>query len=376
MTTLSAASRQWASRPDDERFVSLSTMAAKSRIDRENSRSKTVSTRAFDLQPVGDDHKGLMIQGQNGTPAALSHYSFGQLCGLGKAPAGYLRGLPSELAADNLNFGLKFAREAEDVKVLLTKMQNDDGSEYVSLRAATGPNYGRIWNSDLLTYLEDNVGDGTREGGGRWQVPGEFRQQVPITKQNTTLYMGDRDFFVFLADENRGIEIPNRRNGQYGQMALGFFMWNSEVGDSTMGVDFFGYDYTCSNRNVWGAKMFKSIRLRHTASAPDKWFEQVEPALAAYAASSTDQIEQTIHAAQQAKIETDLDAFLKSRKFTKTEATAIKAAHVREEDRPIETLWDLNTAITAHAKSIGWQNERVAMERRGGEVLDLVAVAA
>ena len=141
MTTLTKASNQWASRPDDQRYVSLTAMRDKARLDRENSRSKAVSTRAFDLQPVGDDHKGLMIAGQNGTPAALTHYSFGQLCGLGKAPAGYLRGLPSELAADNLNYGLKFAREAEDVKVLLTKQQSDDGQEYVELRAATGPNY-------------------------------------------------------------------------------------------------------------------------------------------------------------------------------------------------------------------------------------------
>ena len=181
---------------------------------------------------------------------------------------------------------------------------------------------------------------------------------------------------MFLADENRGIEIANRRHGQYGQMALGFFMWNSEVGDSTVGIDFFGYDYACSNRNVWGAKMFGSIRIRHTASAPDKWLEQIQPALTAYAEASTENVAATIKAAQQAKIETDLDAFLKNRKFTKTEATAIKLAHIREEERPIETLWDLNTAITAHAKTIGWQNERVAMERRGGDILDLVAVTA
>jgi hypothetical protein len=38
-----------------------------------------------------------------------------------------------------------------------------------------------------------------------------------------------------------------------------------------------------------------------------------------------------------------------------------------------ETLWDAVTAVTAHARSIGHQDTRVAMERIGGKLLDLVA---
>lgn len=35
-----------------------------------------------------------------------------------------------------------------------------------------------------------------------------------------------------------------------------------------------------------------------------------------------------------------------------------KAAHEREEGRPIETLWDVVTGVTAHAKTIKNQDER------------------
>ena len=35
--------------------------------------------------------------------------------------------------------------------------------------------------------------------------------------------------FVFLADEENRIELPNRRAGRFGAFARGFFVWNSEV---------------------------------------------------------------------------------------------------------------------------------------------------
>lgn len=54
-------------------------------------------------------------------------------------------------------------------------------------------------------------------------------------------------------------------------------------------------------------------------------------------------------------------------------ATAIKAAHMADEDRPIETLWDAATAVTAYARSIPFMNERVDLEREGGKILDLAA---
>ena len=48
------------------------------------------------------------------------------------------------------------------------------------------------------------------------------------------------DFLSWAAD--RRIEIPGRRNGRTGSLARGFFVWNSEVGDTTLGVEFFLFD--------------------------------------------------------------------------------------------------------------------------------------
>jgi hypothetical protein len=55
-------------------------------------------------------------------------------------------------------------------------------------------------------------------------------------------------------------------------------------------------------------------------------------------------------------------------------AERVKAAHMAEENRPIETLWDAVTGATAYAKSIQFTADRVDFETKAGEILDLVEV--
>jgi hypothetical protein len=360
---LMQASQQWRFRPADQRFTSLTELNQFVQTERERSIGKSLSSRAISAAPVEGDHKGLVILGPNGVPVTTTHWSFGQLAALAKAPPGYLRDLPSPIAADCLNYGLQIVRDIEDVGVLLYQ----NGGAPV-LRAATGPNYGRIWNATITQSLVDRFGDGVT---GDFKVPGEFGKDVPITKQNTTLYASDRDMFVFLADEKHRITIPGRRAGQAGDFARGFFVWNSEVGSASFGLATFLFDYTCCNRIVWGATEYKEIRIRHTASAPDKWLLEVAPAIEAYAESSSDSVVQAIEKARDHRI-SNVDEFL-SKRFTKSEVTAIKAAHMSDEQRPIETLWDAATGITAYARGIQWQDARVTLERAAGKVLDLAA---
>lgn len=363
MTTLSQCSTQWASRPDDERFLNLPDMQDMMTTIREQSRQSVVSSRGMHAEPVedGGKHKALTIidndTGENYDP---THYSFGQLSTLVSAPAGYLRTLPAEMAADCLNFGL-YQRDVADVGVLTRK-----NGESI-LRAATGPNYGRIWNSDIVAQLMKHFGDGRT---GNFRVPGEFGNEVDITKRNTTLYASDRDMFVFLADENHRIEIPGRRNGEAGSLARGFFVWNSEVGAATFGVSTFLFDYVCMNRIVWGARDIKTMTIRHTKGAPDRFMDEMQPALLAYANSSASNVVEAIEKARSARLEGDkLDDFL-AKRFTKSRVAPIKAAHMADEGRPIETLWDATTGATAYARSITHQDERVKIEKIAGDIID------
>ena len=374
MTTLMQASHQWSSRPDDERFVSLPDLMNKVSRQKQMSKSTIVSSRKIEVRPSEvDPIRGIEIVGEQGGIAVPNHWSFGQLASLSGAPAAYLRKLPAPLVADCMNYGFRFNRDAEDVGVLLTKTEYEGAdlkvTPSIEMRAATGPGYGRVWNEEIVGALMRKFGDGVT---GDFKVPGEFGKDVPITKQNTTIYGSDRDIFVFLADEKNRIEMKDRRAGQPGSLARGFFVWNSEVGSQSIGAAFFLFDYVCMNRIVWGVQEFKEIRLRHTKSAPDRWLEEIAPVLVEYSNASAAPIEQTIKAAQEKKVADDLDSFL-AKRFTKSQATAVKAAHEREENRPIETLWDVVTGVTAHAKTIQYQDDRVAFEREGGKILDLVA---
>lgn len=362
MTTLMQASHQWANRPADQRFTSLPAMLQRMQYIRDHSNASIVSSRDIECMPIGNDHRGIVVAAPDGNAYAPTHFSFGQLAQLAEAPGGYLRTLPSEIAVDALNFGLRFKRGPEEVGMLLYK----DGT--AEMRAATGPRYGRIWNADIVSSLIDQVGDGV---SGQWRVPGEFGQRVEVTNQNTTLYAGDRDMFVFLADEDNRIEMPNRRDGKAGSLARGFFCWNSEVGSKTFGIATFLFDYVCCNRIVWGAEGFKEITLRHTKTAPDRWLEEVKPALLAYAQSSQATVLDTVKAAQAAKVD-DLDDFL-AKRFSRNKSAAIKVAFEADEARPMETLWDVTTGVTAYARQIQHQDERVELERIGGEIMAMAA---
>lgn len=167
------------------------------------------------------------------------------------------------------------------------------------------------------------------------------------------------------------IEVPNRRDGESGSLARGFFVWNSEVGDKSLGLAFFLFDYVCMNRIIWGASEYQEMRLRHTVSAPGRWLDEAQPILTEYANGAAKPIELQIEAAQNERVD-DVSAFL-SRRFSKKHSDLMEAIHKEEEGRPIETLWDITTAATAHARTLPHQNVRVAIEREAGKVFSLAA---
>lgn len=361
--TLMQASNQWASRPADERFVSLHEMQTKMRSLRDRSDTDVISNRKLQLFPIDGDRRALRLGVDAGPLAGFTmeptHHSFGQLCSLaspGNSPAGYFResGLPAEIIADSLNFNLRFTRDVESVGILGTMSPDGD-----TMRAATGPNYGRIWNAEVVDALVEHFGDGI---SGDWRVPGEFGKRVTVDRQNTTLYGSDRNMFVFLADEDNRIETAGR------SLARGFFVWNSEEGDTTLGLGFFLFDYVCCNRIVWGADKYTEIRVRHTKTAPDRWLEEIQPALTEYAHGSTAPVIEAIEHAKAKKLDDDVDAFLATR-FGKRMVEPIKAIHLTEEGRPIETVWDATVGATAHARSFPNTDKRLEIERVAGELL-------
>ena len=157
-------SSEWFKRPDDERFLSLSELYASVRRRTDLSRTRTMASAEVRVEARREDDEALALY-LPGTekPISPTHWSFGQLAGLVGAPPAYLRQLPAPLAAINLQFGLTSHR-AEQIKTL----EFDD--DRVELRAVTGPDYGRIYDHELVSAVQHIAGNGV--GDTRWKVPG------------------------------------------------------------------------------------------------------------------------------------------------------------------------------------------------------------
>jgi len=364
--TLTQCHHQWATRPDDERFVSLPAMRDHFQARRDRTKTPVISSRGLVVQAVQDNQGLVVLDKKADVQMEPTNWAFGQLCQLNETPAGYMRELGNKraapLAAACLNVGI-MTRGVEELGI----MRYENGK--TELECVTGPNYGRVWQNDVLDTLIPRFGDGVT---GTWKVPGEFGRDVRVTKANTTLYAGDRDMFIFLADEKNRVEFQGRRPGVPGQLARGFFLQNSMHGKSTLKLSTFYFDYVCCNRFVWGAEGFQEIAIRHTSGAPDRWLDEVTPALEVYRNTPTTNIVNAIENARKAKITQDVDDYM-AKLFGKNIGAAMQAVHVTEEQRPVETLWDVVTAATAYAKGIQWQDKRVELETKAGSLLTLAS---
>lgn len=365
MATIMTASKQWLSRPSDERFLSLTDMLDHFNSMKQSSREYNFRAGQLFFRPAASDPDELEITTaeKKGAGATMTNWSFGQLTGVAKAPAAFLRQLPTPMVADVLNHVFETKRANESVKALIHRRQ--DGQ--VVFRAATSPTYGRIWNSEVCAHLLHCVGDGVT---GTWRVPGEFGKAVTVNNENTTLYGSDRDMWIFLADEENRIEIPRRRYGQPGSLARGFFVWNSEVGAASLGIATFLFDYVCANRIIWGAEDYLETRIRHSTMANFRWTNEIIPALDRMHAASTAPIVQRIASAQRITFRpAELDEFM-APIFGKGVSEAAQAVHLVEEERPIESLWDIVTGVTAHARSIANNDTRIELEKKAGSLLN------
>lgn len=368
---LMQANRQWAIRPADERFTSIPSMLTYTSFVRQHSARRQLPNRALTAVPSGTDDYGLAVSGPDGIPATPTHWGFNQLCNLAKVPASYLRDsrMPAPLAADCLNWGLHHVREVEDVSVLLRKFPDgyDGFQPGTHLAAVNGPDYGVVGNADIVQTVFNNFGNGV---DGQFRIPGEFGKAVEPTKDNTTLYASDRDVWMFLADEERRIEVPNRREGRPGSLARGFYISNSEVGSSRLLLGMFLFDYVCCNRIIWGAQDFQEVKIKHTSGAPYRWIEEVKPILREFAESSPVGISETIANARQVKVKGDIAEFLSARFGNKSIVPKIELAFSIDEGmRPMETIWDVVTGATAYARGIPNNDDRVKVERIAGQLL-------
>lgn len=355
------ASRQWATRPADERFATLADLYAATKRYAEASKVREALWSDLRVEATVDDE---LFVTRGATPAKLTNYAFGQMAARVGAPVGYLRELPATLAAQNLNHGLK--SRVEGTAQLL--FHQNDG---LLLRAATSDEYSRIWNYevvDRLMRMADRFSLIPAQQTFTWS--GEAPPDDPADK---ALYASDHDMFAFLMSKDRPVLDPTGNT-----LRRGIITVNSEVGDCSLKVLGFYFREICGNHIIWGAEQIAEIRLTHRGKIHERWLDsEIEIRKYLDTAESFDQAKfqaLTVHIAD------DKDAVLDklfglraaiglSRKVLTASYDAVDV----EQDGDPRSVWGFAQGVTRYSQTIPFADQRMELDRAAGKLLDLAA---
>ena len=374
-TTNTRVSSQWYARPPDERFLSLDELYEHTKSVAQASRADIIDSHK--IQVVASDEHTLQLNLPQGEEVKPTHWSFGQMCSLIEAPASYMHRLPAQIAGINLQHGLCDHR-AEKLKSYTIQQKN--GDTHLELRAMTGPDYGRIYDWEVVESARKILVD----DGGHWKVPGVidwdskvYNPHAPVTLESTTLFASDRDVFMFLVDDLNPIEIGKLGNGEPDLLFRGCYLWNSEVGSRSLGMATMYLRAVCANRILWGVENFQEVTMRHSRLAPDRFLMQLQPALKSFHDAGTSRVLSGIKSAREAIVAEDDDArqsFLREHKFSIKATKEIIADVTESEGHPPKSIWDFVQGITHHAQKRKHQDVRLNQEREAKKILDKIKV--
>jgi hypothetical protein len=352
---LFTAHKQWATRPEDERFPSLEAMDAACRAYAHQAKTAAVRVEDLHTQVLGDD---VVLTGKTGQPAQLTTWAFGQLASKVGAPASYLQKLPPQLAAQNLNYGLeRYADKTEKASLLL----HANGS--LLCRAVLSPAYTRIWNYEVTERLLE------------WQAYG-WRPAVPDIRKSIgdfpALYASNHDMFAFIMNDSAIITDPLTKK----PLKRGYIVGNSEVGGGSIWGMRFKYFEMCGNHIIWDASDVVELRARHVGNVRGRW-DTWRYELTKYANESASNEEAKIASMQRLEIadskEGVLDKLFSIRSLGLSRKTleAGYDAVVRLEDGAPNTVWGMVQGLTRHSQTMPYADARTAIDKGAGKLLEM-----
>lgn len=364
--TLTRASSQWRTRPADERYSSVKAWRDAAHQHMARSTEQVIDLSQAKLGWSGDE---ILLNDM-----AMNNWSFGQLCTKLKAPASYIRTLPTDLALLNAKHGLTNIEAGDESKLLV-------GPSHIS--AFTSPGYARIWNAEIADWILElqaaqpwwtfpvafQTASGDKEGA--W---GE-KKELPVA------FMSDRDCFIFLCDYEHGIEVP----GSETLLSRGFWVENNEVGSGSVRITMFLFDFVCSNVLVWGARNVVEVKVAHKGRARERVLfddSEARTAIAAYANRSAmadtlriQRAQNTLVADTQAEV---IDTLYSRRipgltKNVIAEAMTIASRTPRYQlgEGP-NTVWAVVNGLTEVSQKADYADARIEIDRGAAKILDLM----
>ncbi len=339
MAILTKASEELFKRKPDECFPSLPELTRHCQQQKDDAVEKWVSPS--EVRPVLFDSIPSLELGAEGNHA-LNSWSFGQVCQI----AGVSR--------DTVNK----VNPATAVDILLDTLPGGSKpmqflTEGDRLRSIHGTGYTRLFNADLLELVNKFAVD--------------FQPPQQAMTGASGLYCGEQDMFVFLIDPMGWTEIDGEA------FAPGFFLWNSEVGKRTVGIQTFWFQAICQNHIVWDACEIVEFTRKHTAKVHDSLdpIRQHIEQLATKRDERRDGFVNAIEKAMKAKLGTDeeevLKVLLKNGLPKNVAAEAMKIAREKGQF----TIFSIVDALTRMAGKIPNAGERTELDLKAARFLDL-----
>lgn len=384
---LMAANRQWATRPSDQRFMTIDEMISDATEQRGRMHEQTV--KASRLRFRADGSEGLVMDGL-AAPVALNNFAAKQFISgrLGYMPSAVQGRLSGATAAIVLNEQLDHHVDPEsEIQFLI-----ENCPELNIAHSATSGKYKRVWDEEILPYFKllERAGyrppptrpvhdgqAGTRKARadevGMWGNAGvQIKEGDDIAPGN--LYRSDRDMFVFMANPNSATD-----DGGGNSLLRGVIGYNSQVGDRSCGLMSFAMQSVCGNAIIWGVQDIVSFKFKHMGEVRSRVIESLTKFVDA-PAQTWDRELRVIDRMRANKIGstremvTDnvynmrLDNALTQKVIT---AAYDNAARHEDHDGDPNSWYGMVNAITRFSQTLPNTNSRLTLDTAAGKMFDL-----
>lgn len=339
MEILTAASRELFRRTPDETFASFDALHR--HCHDLKARSAECWRSPVEIEPRANGGRLDLVLGVNGAHQ-LNDWSFGQICKL------------SGVGKDTLN-----KLSPETAALALRETMPDGGKPLQALtvgstvRSIHGTAYTRLHNVELLDIVRDFATD--------------FQPPQKAAGGGTGLYCGEQDMFVFLIDPLGWCEIEGEA------FAPGFFLWNSEVGCRSIGIQTFWFQAVCQNHIVWDAVEVIDFTRKHTANVRECLLEirRMIEGLVAKRDRRRDGFAKLMGKAFQQKLGNKADEVAKVLARTGIPRDLAKRALLMAEEKGRFTVFSIVDALTRIAGEYANAGDRLEVDGKAARLLAL-----
>ena len=339
MANLTRAHQELFRRTPDEQFKSLGALLEHCERRRTESMERWELPQA--MQPSSTADEMQLCIGDDGA-YLMNDWSFGQLCKLARVKKSTVNRLSSDTA--KRVFYETLPRGEKPLQLL---------TESNRVRSIHAASYTHLYDAELLSVVKE--------------VAGDFQPAQEASSGGTGLYCGEQDMFTFLIDPTGWTEIEGQA------FAPGFFVYNSEVGRRSLGVQTFWFQAVCANHIVWDAIEVVDFSRKHTTNVHEALSEirRILERLVVTRNERRDGFVRVVRKAMQTKLGNVADEValeLVSRGITKT--LADEALEIAKQQGGF-TIFALVDALTQLAGKVQCAGDRTEADVRAASLLAL-----